>query len=139
MPLAKLISDTAHAVVEALGLEQGDVVVEGLVTRRQRRTLVTGLWPVLRRYAACGQFLSVEVRSQTPNIKRQTSEIGDQFREKLYATAVAEACCCGLFLRAVPRSGLSFAHLTTAFSRMSSRLPIGNKGIGKLAGLGSKK
>jgi hypothetical protein len=72
MPLAKLIRDTAHAVVEALGLEQKDVVVEGLATRWQRGTLVivaTGLWPVLRRYAACGQFLSVEVRSQTSNIK----------------------------------------------------------------------
>ena len=40
MPLAKLIRDTAHAVVEALGLEQKDVVVEGLATRWQRGTLV---------------------------------------------------------------------------------------------------
>jgi hypothetical protein len=40
MPLAKLISDTAHAVVEALGLEQQDVVVEDLATRWQRGTLV---------------------------------------------------------------------------------------------------
>ena len=40
MPLAKLISDTAHAVVEALGLEQQDSIVEGLATRWQRGTLV---------------------------------------------------------------------------------------------------
>jgi hypothetical protein len=39
MPLANLIRDTAHAVVEALGLEQKDVVVEGLATRWQRGTL----------------------------------------------------------------------------------------------------
>ena len=30
MPLVNLIRDTAHAVVEALGLEQKDVVVEDL-------------------------------------------------------------------------------------------------------------
>src|SRR6266542_3553878 len=40
MPLANLIRDTAHAVVEALGLEQKDVVVEGLAARWQRGTLV---------------------------------------------------------------------------------------------------
>ena len=40
MPLANLIRDTAHAVVEALGLEQQDVVVEDLATRWQRGTLV---------------------------------------------------------------------------------------------------
>jgi hypothetical protein len=40
MPLANLIRDTTHAVVEALGLEQKDVVVEGLATRWQRGTLV---------------------------------------------------------------------------------------------------
>jgi hypothetical protein len=39
MPLANLVRDTAHAVVEALGLEQQDVV-EGLATRWQRGTLV---------------------------------------------------------------------------------------------------
>ncbi|HEX9281160.1 MAG TPA: hypothetical protein VF878_01665 [Candidatus Udaeobacter sp.] len=39
MPLANLIRDTAHAVVEALGLER-DVIVEGLATRWQRGTLV---------------------------------------------------------------------------------------------------
>ena len=33
MPLANLIRDTAHAVVEALGLEQQDALVEGLATR----------------------------------------------------------------------------------------------------------
>jgi hypothetical protein len=40
MPLANLIRDTAHAVVEALGLEQREVHVEGLATRWQRGTLV---------------------------------------------------------------------------------------------------
>ena len=40
MPLANLICDTAHAVVEALGLEQTDAVVEGLATRWQRGSLV---------------------------------------------------------------------------------------------------
>jgi hypothetical protein len=39
MPLAKLISDTAHAVVEALGLEPQDALVEGLATRWQKGTL----------------------------------------------------------------------------------------------------
>ena len=40
MPLANLIRDTTHAVVEALGLEQKDVLVEGLAPRWQRGTLV---------------------------------------------------------------------------------------------------
>jgi len=40
MPLAKLIHDTAYAVVEALGLERREVVVRGLTTRWQRVTLV---------------------------------------------------------------------------------------------------
>ena len=40
MPLVNLIRDTAHAVVEALGLEQKDVLVEGLATRWQRGTLI---------------------------------------------------------------------------------------------------
>ena len=39
MPLANLIRDTAQAVVEALGLEQKDVIVEGLATRWQKGTL----------------------------------------------------------------------------------------------------
>jgi hypothetical protein len=39
MPLGNVIRDTAHAVVEALGLEQKDVVVEGLATRWQRGAL----------------------------------------------------------------------------------------------------
>src|ERR1700747_2788502 len=39
MPLTNLIRDTAHAMVEALGLEQKDVVVEGLATRWQKGTL----------------------------------------------------------------------------------------------------
>src|SRR5436309_15522722 len=40
LPLADLIRDTAHAMVEALGLEQKDVLVEGLATRWQRGTMV---------------------------------------------------------------------------------------------------
>src|SRR5262245_42345787 len=36
MPLANLIRDTTHAVVEALGLEQKDVLVEGLANRWQK-------------------------------------------------------------------------------------------------------
>src|SRR5438046_7283915 len=40
MPLANLIRDAAHAMVEALGLEQQDALVEGLATRWQRGTLV---------------------------------------------------------------------------------------------------
>src|SRR6267378_2698187 len=40
LPLTNLIRDTAHAMVEALGLEQRDVVVEGLANRWQRGTLV---------------------------------------------------------------------------------------------------
>ena len=40
LPLANLIRDTAHAVVEALGLEQKNVVVGGLANRWQRGTLV---------------------------------------------------------------------------------------------------
>ena len=40
MPLANLIRDTAHAVVEALGLEPQDALVEGLATRWQKGTLV---------------------------------------------------------------------------------------------------
>ena len=38
MPLANLIRDTAHSIVEALGLEQNDVVVEDLAARWQRGT-----------------------------------------------------------------------------------------------------
>ena len=40
MPLANLIRDTALAVVEALGLEQKDTIVEGLAARWERGTLV---------------------------------------------------------------------------------------------------
>src|ERR1700758_2327333 len=40
MPLANLIRDTAHAVVEALGLEQQDTLVEGLAIRWQKGTLI---------------------------------------------------------------------------------------------------
>jgi hypothetical protein len=39
MPLAKLISDTAHAVIEGLGLEPQDELVEGLASRWQKGTL----------------------------------------------------------------------------------------------------
>jgi hypothetical protein len=40
VPLANLIRDTAASVVEALGLEKKDVVVEGLATRWQHGSLV---------------------------------------------------------------------------------------------------
>lgn len=40
VPLANLIRDTAHAVVEALGLEKKDSIVEGLATRWQRGSLI---------------------------------------------------------------------------------------------------
>ncbi|PYJ55801.1 MAG: hypothetical protein DME82_06190 [Verrucomicrobia bacterium] len=40
VPLANLIRDTTHAVVEALGLEQKDILVEDLATRWQHGTLV---------------------------------------------------------------------------------------------------
>ncbi len=40
VPLANLIRDTAASVVDALGLEKRDVVVEGLANRWQRGTLV---------------------------------------------------------------------------------------------------
>ena len=40
MPLANLIRDTAHAVVEALGLEQKDAVVEDLANRWRSGSLV---------------------------------------------------------------------------------------------------
>jgi hypothetical protein len=40
VPLANLIRDTAGAVVDALGLEKKDVVVEGLASRWQRGTLL---------------------------------------------------------------------------------------------------
>jgi hypothetical protein len=40
VPLASLIRDTARAVVEAVGLEQKDAVVDGLATRWQRGNLV---------------------------------------------------------------------------------------------------
>jgi hypothetical protein len=39
MPLANLIRDTAQAMVEALGLEKQDALVEGLATRWQKGTL----------------------------------------------------------------------------------------------------
>jgi hypothetical protein len=40
MPLAMLIRQTAHEMVEALGLEKDDTIVEGLANRWQRGTLV---------------------------------------------------------------------------------------------------
>jgi len=40
MPLSNLIRETAHAIVEALGLEQQETLVEGLATRWQKGTLV---------------------------------------------------------------------------------------------------
>src|SRR4051812_23100776 len=40
VPLSNLIRETAQSVVEALGLEKTDSIVEGLATRWQRGTLV---------------------------------------------------------------------------------------------------
>jgi hypothetical protein len=40
MPLASLIRETAHTVVEELGLERRDAIVEGLANRWQKGTLV---------------------------------------------------------------------------------------------------
>ncbi len=40
MPLSALIRETAQAMVDALGLEKADQLVEGLATRWQRGTLV---------------------------------------------------------------------------------------------------
>jgi hypothetical protein len=40
VPLANLIRETAQSVVEALGLEKQDSIVEGLANRWQRGTLV---------------------------------------------------------------------------------------------------
>jgi hypothetical protein len=40
VPLANLIRETAQSVVDALGLEKSDVIVEGLANRWQRGTLV---------------------------------------------------------------------------------------------------
>ena len=40
MPLTNLIRDIAHAMVDALGLEPQDTLVEGLATRWQKGTLV---------------------------------------------------------------------------------------------------
>jgi hypothetical protein len=39
VPLTSLIRETAHATIEALGLEKKDVVVEGLASRWQNGTL----------------------------------------------------------------------------------------------------
>ena len=63
MPLANLISDTAHAVVEALGLEQKDVIVEGLATRWQRGTLV--MQPADNQFTRRGGLQSKEVPLET--------------------------------------------------------------------------
>ncbi|MEY2480929.1 MAG: hypothetical protein QOI04_1856 [Verrucomicrobiota bacterium] len=40
VPLANLIRDTADAVVEALGLEKKDVIIEGLANRWQKGNLI---------------------------------------------------------------------------------------------------
>ena len=40
VPLANLIRDTTQAVVEALGLEKKDAIVEGLANRWQRGNLI---------------------------------------------------------------------------------------------------
>ena len=43
VPLENLIRETAQSVVEALGLEKRDAIVEGLATRWQRGTLVIAI------------------------------------------------------------------------------------------------
>src|SRR5207237_3473457 len=40
VPLSNFIRETAHAVVEALGLEKDDTIVQGIANRWQRGTLV---------------------------------------------------------------------------------------------------
>ena len=40
MPLSNFIRETAHVIVEALGLEKDDTIVQGIATRWQRGTLV---------------------------------------------------------------------------------------------------
>jgi hypothetical protein len=40
IPLSSLISQTAHAIVDALGIEKNDAIVEGLASRWQQGTLV---------------------------------------------------------------------------------------------------
>ena len=40
VPLSTLISQTAHAVVDALGIEKDDAIVEGIANRWQQGTLV---------------------------------------------------------------------------------------------------
>ena len=40
MPLSALIRETAQTMIDALGLEKTDELVEGLATRWQRGTLV---------------------------------------------------------------------------------------------------
>ena len=40
VPLSALISQTAHAVVDALGLQRDEAIVEGLAARWQQGTLV---------------------------------------------------------------------------------------------------
>src|SRR5262245_61659851 len=63
MPLVNLIRDTAQAIVEALGLEQKDVLVEGLATRWQRGTLV--MQPADRQSTRGGGLQSKEVPLET--------------------------------------------------------------------------
>jgi hypothetical protein len=40
VPLSNLIRETAHVIVEALGLEKDDTIVQGIANRWQRGTLV---------------------------------------------------------------------------------------------------
>src|SRR3989442_597081 len=40
VPLGNFIRETAHAIVEALGLEKDDTIVQGIANRWQRGTLV---------------------------------------------------------------------------------------------------
>ncbi len=63
MPLAKLIRDTAHAVVEALGLEPQDALVEGLATRWQKGTVI--MQPADSQFTRRGGLQSKEVPLET--------------------------------------------------------------------------
>jgi hypothetical protein len=76
MPLANLIPDTAHAMVEALGLEQTDVLVEDLATRWERGTLA--MQPADNQFTRPGRRgdrgglqSKSEVKHRTSNLRHQ--------------------------------------------------------------------
>src|SRR4029453_12630321 len=95
IPLANLIRDTAHAVVEALGLEQKDALVEGLATRWQKGTLIMqpADGPVQRKEAPLETFFhkivmirnNLRVLEQKVNASDKLSE-ADKFDLQQYIT-----------------------------------------------------